>query len=49
MTLPPDIEAALARYAAELCEPGTTREEAIIEALRDYLTGQGLLPIGDDD
>ena len=46
-TLPPDIADALAAWVQTLPEPRPSLEKAVALALRDWLTGQGLLPFHD--
>lgn len=41
MTLPPDLEAAIDRFAEE---HGVSRERAIDLIIRDWLIGHGILP-----
>lgn len=46
MTLAPDIETALAAFAAEY---GITRDEAVYRIMRDWLIYAGYLPTPTDD
>jgi hypothetical protein len=44
LTTPPDVLAALDLWIADQPDPKPTRPEAVRLALRDWLTGLGLLP-----
>lgn len=46
--LRPDLFVPLDAYIAASCPEGTARPDAIRIALRDYLTSQGLIAVGDD-
>lgn len=46
MIFPPEVEAAIAEFAAER---NISRDEAIMVILRDWLTGHNYLPIDSDE
>jgi hypothetical protein len=46
--LPPDLAQALDDWIIKQTDPKPTRAEAIEIALRDWLTGLGLMPIAPD-
>lgn len=46
--LPADLSRALDLWAAAQRSPQPDREDAILLALRDWLTGLGLVPAGSD-